>query len=347
MLADSQGMTVELFGKTLGRDLIVVAEIGVNHEGDPDVASTLVRLAAESGADAVKLQSFTPTRYASASDPARLARVTGFALDESAHLRLIAEAADLGISLFSTAGSEDWVPFIAEHCPAVKVASGDLTFEPVVRAAAASGKPVLLSTGLGTLDEIDAAVCWVREEVGADRLSDHLLLFHCTVSYPTPPEQANVRVVRFLAERYGVHVGFSNHVIGPEACLAAVALGAPALEVHFTDRSQGREFRDHELSFEPAALAALIASAGTVRASLGEPDKVRAEAEVGNLASVRKGVVAARDLTAGTVLTADDLPYARPATEVEAGELPGLIGRTLGVALKAGELVPRSTLGPS
>lgn len=335
---------MQLFGRDLDREIAIVAEIGVNHEGDVESASRLLRLAAEAGADAVKFQTFTPDRYASASDPARLKRVTGFCLDRDAHLRLAREAAALGVAMFSTAVSDDVVPFLAEHFPAVKIASGDLDFEPVIRAATRTGKPMILSTGLGTLEEVLRAVEWVRDEVGSAALRDRLVLMQCVSAYPAPIEEASVGAMRALAERTGLRIGYSNHVIGPEACYAAAALGACMLEVHFTDKKTGREFRDHALSFEPADLTALIAVVARIRASLGDGVKQRMPSELGNLKAVRKGVVAARALAAGTVLTRDDLMFARPQTEFAASEIDTLVGRKLDVALARGELVPRAAV---
>lgn len=320
---------MNLFGKDLDTDIAVIAEVGVNHEGDVEVASALVRAAAEAGAAAVKFQSYTPERFISPADAERFARVTRFGLDESAHRRLAAEAAELGIAFLSAAISEDWVPLLAELSPAIKIASGDLTFEPVIRAAARTGKPVIISTGCGTAEEVDRAVSWVREEIGAEALPQRLALMHCVSAYPTPIEQANLRAIPFLAERTGLTVGWSNHVIGGDACMAAVALGASLIEVHITDCKTGRAFRDHELSFEPAELAALTASLRCVRASLGTYGKSPAAAEAPVCAAIRKGAIAARPLAADTVLTADDLMFARPGTHFQAPDLPRLLGRRL------------------
>lgn len=335
---------MQLFGKDLEREVAVVAEIGVNHEGDPAVAEALVRAAARAGADAVKLQTYTPERLASSSDPARLARVARFRLDEAAHRRLAAVARSSGISLFSTAVTEDVVPFLAELGPAVKIASGDVDFEVLVRAAARAGKPVILSTGNASLEEIDRAVGWCAEEISRDRLADRLAVLHCVSAYPAPIEQANVRSVPFLKARYGLTTGYSNHVLEPEAMLAAVALGAQIIEVHVTDRKTGREFRDHALSYEPDDLAALVRGIARVRASLGEDGKRIQPIEEPLRPLMRKGVVAARDLPAGTVLQDADLMYARPATEFTAAERPRLVGGRLLQDLKRGELIPRSAV---
>ena len=335
---------MNLFGKDIDRDVVIVAEVGVNHEGDVDAASRLLRLAAEAGADAVKLQTYTPARFASAADPERLERVSRFCLDDAAHRRLAGEADALNIPLFSSAITEDVVPLLAELFPAIKIASGDIDFEPVIRAAARTGKPVILSTGLATVAEIDQAIGWARDEIGADHLRDRLVLTHCVSAYPTPLDEANVLSVPFLAEHTGLRVGYSNHVGEPEACYAAVALGACLLEVHFTDQKSGRTFRDHALSMEPDELRHLVDTVPRLRASLGHYGKERMPSELPNLLAVRKGVVAARDLAADTVLTADDLMYARPGDEFPSTAMADLIGRRLSEPLAAGVTVPRSAV---
>ncbi len=338
---------MHLFGKDLDREVAIVAEIGVNHEGDLNTARRLLALAKESGADAVKFQTFTPERYASASDPARLSRVKTFDLGFSGFKTLAEEARLLDVAMFSTAVSDDVVPFIAEHFEAIKIASADIDFEPVIRGAAKTGRPVILSTGLATIEEIETAIHWFRDAAGTADLRDRLVLTHCTTAYPTPVEEANVRAIPFLAERTGLRIGYSNHVIGIEACLAAVTLGACMIEVHFTDCKEGREFRDHSLSCDPGDLKRLVGSIELVRKSLGTYGKSRQPSELPLLSAVRKGIVAARDLDSGTRLSREDLMFARPATEFAAGEIDSVIGKTLRTALKRGELVPRGAVSES
>jgi len=334
---------MHLFGKDLDRDIAVVAEIGVNHEGNVDIAERLVEMAAEAGADAVKLQTYSPERLVAANDTERLTRAGRFRLDEDAHRRLLACAERRGVALFSTAVTEDTVPFLAGMFPAIKIASGDLDFEPVVRAALRTGKAVIVSTGNGTVDDIDQLVGWCREELGVN-VNERVVLMHCVSSYPTPVDQANVRSVPFLRDRYGMVTGYSNHVVETEAVLAAVALGAQVIEVHFTDCKSGREFRDHALSLEPADLAALIASAKRVRASLGHFGKRPQPCEEATRLAIRKGIVAARDLAAGTLLSDVDVMYARPATEFRASERSQVVGYVLTQHLKRGETVPRAAI---
>ena len=338
---DGRVITLRLFGKNLEHEVVVVAEIGVNHEGNVDAAAELIRLAHDAGADAVKLQSYTPKRFASSADPVRQARVRRFCLDRAAHYRLAEDSRRLGAHLFSYAITEDVIPLLAELFPAIKIASGDLNFEPIVRGAAATGKPVILSTGNSTVEEIEQALVWCREEVGMERLRERIALLHCVSAYPAPIEQANLLSIPFLRERFGLVTGYSNHVLGTEAVLAAVALGARIVEVHVTDRREGREFRDHAMSFEPQELADLIVSVRKVASSLGELGKPLQPSELAIRVAMRKGVVAARNLDVGRVLTRDDLMYARPANEFPASELPGLVGRRLTVAIREGELIPR------
>lgn len=333
---------MHLFGKDLDQDVVIIAEIGVNHEGDFDTAHRMIHLAHKAGADAVKFQTYTPERLVGTGDAARLDRVTSFALSDDELRNLSHEAKNIGISMFSAAITEDKLPLLAELFPLIKIASGDLDFEPVIRGAAATGLPVIVSTGLGTLDEIDQAIAWFTDEVGASAVRDRLHLMHCVTAYPTPIEDANVLAVPFLRDHTGLTVGYSNHVIGLEACFAAIAHGASSVEVHFTDCKTGRDFRDHELSCDADDLKMLVDMAPRIRKSLGTANKVRQDAEVPLLDAVRKGVIAARDLPAGTVLTRDDMMFARPASEFPSGEVITLVGKRLTADHRLGESLRRA-----
>lgn len=335
---------MQLLGKDLERDVVIIAEIGVNHEGDIEVASKLLRLAAEAGADAAKFQSYSPERLTSGDDAERLARVSRFALSEADHRRLAAEAKELGIAFCSSAITEDMVPLIAELSPLIKIASGDIDFEPVIRAAAAAGLPVILSTGNATADEVETAVEWVRNEIGSKSLDETLILMQCVSAYPAPVEEANVAAMNFLREKFGVHVGYSNHVIGPDACFAAVALGASVIEVHFTDRKTGRDFRDHQLSFDVTDLKELVERAPRIRSAVGRAEKRRQPSEEASVLAIRKGVVAARDLAKGTVLSRDDLMFARPASEFTSSDISSLVGRKLSADIPRGHVVRRESI---
>lgn len=327
---------MKIFGKDVAKELIVIAEIGVNHQGDVEYAKKLLRLAAETGADAVKFQSYTAKRYASKENLERFERVGRFSLSEEDHIELLKIAKECGIEFFSTPLSEDWVPFLDKHTNAFKIASGDITFEPVIRATVATNKPVIISTGAATIEEIDQAIAWVRDEIGEQAMKENVALMHCVTSYPAAIETANILSVPYLAERYGLAVGYSNHVIEPEACYAAVALGANIIEVHFTDNKKDRDFHDHTLSFEPQELKDFIEVASRIKSSLGTYGKFVQTCEADLVPLVRKGVIAARDLEAGHVITDNDLIYARPATTFKSSDRSSLIGKKLAGRVQEG-----------
>jgi N,N'-diacetyllegionaminate synthase len=332
---------MKLFGKDLDTSVAVIAEIGVNHEGSYDSAANMIRLAANAGADAVKFQTYTPERYCSTSDPDRFARVSRFCLSEDEHRKLARVAKEAGVAFFSTAVTEDVVPLLAEIGSVLKIASGDITFEPVIRAAARSGKITIISTGTATINEMDQAVAWFKDEIGQEDISENLVLMHCVSAYPTPIDQVNVLSVPFIRERYGLVTGFSNHVQGNEACMAAVALGAPIIEIHFTDKKTDRTFHDHALSADPDDLKSLVKSVALIRTSLGSYGKQRQLCELDDIEPSRKGIVAARDIPAGTKLEETDLMYARPANDYSSQELPLVIGKTLIKNLLKGQVIPR------
>lgn len=333
---------MKIFGVDTTTRPALIAEIGVNHEGSLEKAVELLHLAAEAGADAVKFQSYTPNRFISSEDPERLARVTRFGLDEEAHLILKNEADKAGVAFFSSAITENWVPFLAQQCEAIKIASGDIDFEPVIRSAAASGVAVILSTGTADLSEVERAVSWALES-GVS--SDHLALLHCVSAYPTPLDQANLTAIQTLADIFpSLCIGYSNHVIGPEACLAAVALGAEIVEVHFTDNKHGRSFRDHELSCDPRDLAYLVQTLPQVAAARGSGVKHAQPCEDGMGPAIRKGLIVSRDLAAGHVLTSEDLHFARPASEIPSGRIADVIGRPLAEAVTEGQVLKRSAV---
>lgn len=327
-------------------EVLIVAEIGVNHEGSLTKAIELTKLACEAGADIVKFQSYTPERFISADHSERRERVTQFALSEADYLSLCDIVKQSGALFMSTPVTEDWVTFLDPLCCAFKIASGDITFKPVIQAAVRTGKAIFLSTGAATLDEIDQAVTWIQDMMGdAAEIKERLTLLHCVSAYPTPIEEANILSIPFLKKRYKLAIGYSNHVVGMSACLAAVALGATVIEVHFTDQKEGRTFRDHALSFDASDLKKFIQSAKEIRQSLGDYDKKIQPCEVDNIRLMRKGVIAARDLRKGDILTPEDLLFARPATEFCAHELELLIGKQLEQDVMQGYLVPRNSVG--
>jgi N,N'-diacetyllegionaminate synthase len=323
----------------------VIAEAGVNHNGSLVRALELVSAAKACGADAVKFQTFSADRLVTRS--ARKAAYQRAALpgDDSQHAmlrslelglddfrRIRDHAAEVGIGFLSS-------PFDAEAIDALdalgvgtfKVPSGEITNLPYLRHLGSKGKPVILSTGMSWLVEVETAVRTLQEAGAGD-----LTLLHCVSEYPAPVEQINLRAMRTLADAFGLPVGYSDHTTGSEIALAAVALGASVIEKHFT-LDTTLPGPDHRASLDPPSFAAMVAAIRNVERALGDGRKRPADCEVANLTVVRKSIVAARDLAAGTLLEAADLAAKRPASGIPPTAWDDVLGRILTRDVEADE----------
>jgi len=313
--------------------VLVVAEIGNNHEGDLGRARELVRTAAEAGADAVKFQTYKTELFVRPQDAERFERLTSFELSQENFAALADLAHELGLLFLSTPLDLESAAFLEQAADAVKIASGDNTFWPLLEHVARSDKPMIVSTGL--LDEREAGQ--VLEFLGRFRTLDTVALLHAVTAYPTEPEDVNLRAIPELAARLGVTVGYSDHTLGIDACAAAVALGARIVEKHVTLDPPPSDFRDHALSARPDELAELVRRVRAVEALLGEPAKRPQPAELEIREAVRRSIAARRDLPEGHTLTADDIVWLRPGGGIEPGRENELVGRVLGRAVSAGE----------
>lgn len=333
--------TVRIGTLELARDgeVVVIAEAGVNHDGDPELAHRLVDVAADAGADAVKFQTFDPDRLVSAAaDATPYQRARGASVDQRSLLASLTlpssvwaalrdHAAARGIEFLSTPfdlGSAELL--VGLGVPALKVSSGELTNTPFLRELATFGVPLLVSTGMGSADEVAAAVQACAAAPGT-------VLFHCVSAYPAPLEQCNLRAIPAMARAHGLPVGWSDHTTGVTSALGAVALGASVLEKHVTT-DRGRPGPDHAASLEPEAFAAYVTECRALARALGDGVKQRVPSEEENAPLVRRSWHATRRLGPGTVLTADDLVLLRP----EGGAAPGqvLVGRVVRATVAAG-----------
>ena len=317
----------------------VVAEIGVNHEGDIEKALEMIRLAAAVGVDAVKFQTYKADRYVSSVQPERLERVKRFELSYDDFQRLAQYAESNGVVFFSTPFHPDDCVFLAGIAPVIKISSGDLTYTELLKTAGRTGKPVILSTGMGSEIEIDEAVS-VMESVHKDiRSSGKLLLMHCVAAYPTSDHEVNLRNMEWLRERYHVPVGFSDHTIGSKVCELAVAAGAVAIEKHFTYRRENQEFHDHHISADPMLMGEIVTSVRTVDRVLGIRDRSLQPGEVAGLKHLRRSIAVTKNLPKGSKLRDADLTYLRPAWGFLPGEEGKVVGKILKRDLAEGEIV--------
>ena len=327
--------------------VFIIAEAGVNHNGSLDMALQLVDAAKQSGADAVKFQSFKADQLAtrSAHKAAYQERTTSQAesqfdmlkrleLDRAAHERILRHCEDRGIQFLSSPFDLPSIDLLAEmNLPVYKVPSGELTNEPYLRKIGAKGKPVILSTGMATLGEVEEAINTLRA-AGAGQLT----LLHCVTEYPAPYAEVNLRAMHTLKLAFGLPVGYSDHTPGIEVSIAAAALGAEMIEKHFTlDRSLPGP--DHAASLEPGELKAMVTAIRNVEAALGTGIKAPAPCEIPNISVARKSLVAASSLPAGHKLQEQDLNIKRPGNGLAPKLMPALVGRTLRVAVEQDALI--------
>lgn len=318
----------------LDREVLVVAEIGNNHEGDLALAEELIALAAEAGAQAVKFQTIRPGDLVAPDQTARLAQLNKICIPPGAHQRLALRAEKEGVMFLSTPFYLGAVDLLDPLVPAFKIASGDNNFVPLLRRVAMTGKPVLLSTGMADIAMIRAATGELEKVWQEKSLPPKLVLMHCVSAYPTPAEQANLSAIRTLAT-LGHTVGYSDHTLGTDACVLAVALGARVLEKHFTISKNRSEFRDHKLSADPKELQTLVQRVRETEAMLGDGEKRVMPDEQPKAA--RRSIVAARSMQAGHQLVPDDLAWLRPADGLPPGEEAALLGQILRRPVKAGD----------
>jgi N,N'-diacetyllegionaminate synthase len=328
--------------------VLVIAEAGVNHNGDLEIAKQLVAAAAEAGADAIKFQTFRADEIASpqaaraeyqvrnsrVQDQSQLDMLRSLELGRDAHFELAGCAKKKGILFLSSpfdANSTDLLDEIG--VPLFKLGSGEITNIPLLRHVARKGKPVILSTGMATLDEVAHALRILRAEG-----DDDIVLMHCITAYPAPAAEVNLRAMQCMAATFHLPAGYSDHTEGNEIAFAATALGACCIEKHFT-LSRTMEGPDHPASQEPDELKALVRGIRNIELALGDGIKRPAPCEMPNRLLVRRSVFAAEEIPSGRVLTAAMLACKRPGTGIPAECFDELVGRRAVRRFRAGEML--------
>jgi N,N'-diacetyllegionaminate synthase len=318
--------TISISGRVVGRDApcFIIAEIGINHGGDETLCAEMIDAAAVAGADAVKLQTVTPDESYHPGTPSY--RVFKDAvLSRDANARMAEHAKKKGVILFSTPGDTTALRMLLDlGMPAIKISSGLLTNLPLIEMAAASGKPLILSTGMARSEEVSEAVAAARA-AGCREMA----LLQCTSLYPAPAASLNLNAMATLAALGDCPVGYSDHHAGHLAVLAAVARGAKLIEKHFT-LDMSSPGADHAISVEPDEFAAMVRACREIEAMLGTAAKGPVEAEVTLRDGRHRRLVCVRDLPAGTLIETGDLylmrlPAGREA--LPASRLRDVIGR--------------------
>jgi N-acetylneuraminate synthase/N,N'-diacetyllegionaminate synthase len=253
--------------------------------------------------------------------------------------RLAEVAKSEKVIFFSTPLSLSDIDNLDEIQPIFKISSGDLTFLELIRYAAGKGKPMIISTGLGTEDEISAAVEVVLKVRPTAREDGSLMLMHCICAYPTPAEEANLRSIDYLRDRFGLPVGYSDHTIGIKASELAVASGAVTIEKHFTYRKEDQIFHDHKLSANPDDMRDLVESIRLAEKYLGRKHRIRSKSEESMLLHMRRSIGTVVDIPAGVAVRREWLTWLRPAWGIGPDDMGLVEGKRLNKPLKAGAIV--------
>ncbi|MEP6859982.1 MAG: N-acetylneuraminate synthase [Deltaproteobacteria bacterium] len=334
----------------------VIAEAGVNHNGSVDRALEMIDRAAAAGADAVKFQTFRSEEVISVhapkadyqkattgADESQLDMVRALELDAAAHEQLVARCKARGVQFLSTPFDVPSVALLVRlGVPMLKIPSGEITNPILLRAIAATRLPLIMSTGMSTLEEVRAAIAIVAGVWGVEptdpSLRTRLTVLHCTTEYPAPFDQVNLRAMLTLAREFGLPVGYSDHTLGISVATAAVGLGATVIEKHFTlDRDLPGP--DHRASLEPDELAAMVRAIREISAALGSAEKQPSSAEIKNMAVARKSLVAALAIKRGERFTAENLTAKRPGSGISAMRYDEYLDRTAEHDYAADELI--------
>lgn len=339
--------------------VFVIAEAGVNHNGDEGMALALVDIAARCGADAVKFQTFSADKLVArgTAKATYQSRMTGdgdqhsmlraLELSDAAHQRLAQACAERNIEFMSTPFDEQAADMLlALGMKRIKVPSGEITNLPFLRYLAGKGVPLILSTGMADMMEIGAAIAAIRQvwaEQGFAPGREGLTVLHCTSNYPAAFQDVNLRAMGTIAVECNVPIGYSDHTAGIAVSTAAVALGAVVIEKHFTiDTSLPGP--DHSASLTPEELAMLVQNIRAVEQCLGSAEKCPTASELPIRALVRRSVTLARDVTAGHALAPDDITLMRPGTGIPPAEMDAVVGRRLQCDLATGTTLQWSHL---
>ena len=319
-----------------GEPPYIIAEIGANHNGDMELCRRIVDAAVECGADAVKLQSWTKsslisrgeyarnTRYTAANAPTLEQAVEQYQLSGEEHGDIFAYARERGITVFSSCFAPAEVDLLESlDAPAYKIASMDVNHLPLLEYVAGTGKPIILSTGMATLGEVERALGVLRRAG-----SGPVALLHCLSIYPAPPEAINLRTMETWRNAFDVPVGYSDHTLGTAVPLGAVALGACAIEKHFTI-DKNLDGWDHAISADPAELRELVQGSRAVFAALGSTARIVGPEEVEKRKVFRRRMVVKRDMKRGERVQVEDVDFKRPGTGIQPDELAYVLGRPI------------------
>lgn len=323
----------------LNKDILIIAEIGNNHEGSYALAEEMIGLAAAAGAGAVKFQTFKTEYYVSQKDKDRFNRLKSFELSHAEFEKLSWVAKQEGLLFIATPFDLDSAEYLNSIVDAYKISSGDNNFYPLIEKVAKKEKPIIMSTGLADIDQIKKSQLFIYKIRQENALKQDLAVLHCVSSYPVLPEHANLKAIKTLRNELDCTIGYSDHTTGIDASLIAVALGARIIEKHFTIDKNYSDFRDHQLSADPEEFRQLVNKVKTASMMMGTGNKILQEPEISIEDQIRRSIVAKHDLQKGAKISRDDITWIRPAGGLPPGEENKILGKTLIEPVEMGSLI--------
>lgn len=344
-----RGKIIQVAGRVIGsgHPIFIIADAGVNHNGNVKIAKKLIDAAVFAGVDAVKFQTFSPdilvTKDASQAEyqtknigkaESQYDMLDRLKLRREDHKELQTYAKQKGLMFLSTPFSDSDTDFLDElGVPLFKVGSSDTNNIPSLRHIAKKGKPMIVSTGMSTLDEILDAISTIKEAGNSD-----IVMLHCTTQYPTPMNDVNLRAMLTMQEKCDVLIGYSDHTVGIEVPIAAAALGAVVIEKHHT-LTRDMEGPDHKASLEPDELKAMVKGIRNIEKALGIAEKKPSTATMKVAEVAQKSLVAKTNISRGKIITRDDLTIKRPGTGIKPKEIDNIIGKRARVDILADTLI--------
>ena len=331
------------------QSIIIIAEAGVNHNGSIELAKKLIDVAAEAGADFVKFQTFkaetlvTQTadkaeyqKEITNTDETQFEMIKKLELDRNAHETLIEYCKQKDIQFLSTAFDHDSIDLLDElNIPLFKIPSGEITNLPYLRHIGKMGKPIIMSTGMSSLEEVRDALN-VLIESGAEK--EQITILHCNTEYPTPMEDVNLKAMLTIRDELGVNVGYSDHTLGIEIPIAAAAMGATVIEKHFTlDRTLPGP--DHAASLEPHELKKMVSAIQNIEKAMGDGIKKSSPSEIKNMSIARKSIVAKKPIKKGELFSEENLTIKRPGTGISPMEWENIISKVSNRAYEMDDLI--------
>ncbi len=315
---------------------LLIAEIGGNHEGNYEYALALTQLAIESDVDFVKFQLYSgDTLVSKVESPQRNKHFKKFELSKEQYITLAQHCESHGIKFMASVWDPNYTSWIDSYSHIYKIGSGDLTAYPVLKKFTQIQKPILISTGLASLEEVKDAIHFIQSQNDVYKDPEYLAVLQCTAMYPIPPEDANLNVMESYRKELRLPVGYSDHTEGIDALIYAYAMGADILEFHFTDSRQNKEFRDHKVSLTKEEVENLIIEIKKISKLRGSSDKKPLKVEGDHVISFRRAVYPSKDLKKGAVLKEEDLTVLRPNHGIDARDFYKILGMRLKIDVKA------------